>query len=90
MNGPRRPSRSCFWRALAEHYDELTHHYSRSGNTAKAVAYLQRAGQQAADRSAYREAITHLTRGLERLQHLPESQRAPGMSLMYRSPSVTR
>ena len=58
---------------LAEHYGELAHHYSRSSNTEKAVAYLQRAGQQAADRSAYREAITHLTRGLERLPSLPES-----------------
>ena len=59
---------------LAERYGELAHHYSRSDNTQKAVAYLQRAGQQAADRSAYREAITHLTRGLELLQHLPDSQ----------------
>ena len=58
---------------LAEHYGELAHHYSRSGNTQQAVAYLQRAGQQAADRSAYREAITHLTRGLELLQHLPDA-----------------
>ena len=58
---------------LAERYGELAHHYSRSGNTQKAVAYLQRAGQQAADRSAYREAITHLTRGLELLQHLPDT-----------------
>ena len=58
---------------LAERYGELAHHYSRSGNTQQAVAYLQRAGQQAADRSAYREAITHLTRGLELLQSLPEA-----------------
>ena len=58
---------------LAERYSELAHHYSRSGNTQQAVAYLQRAGQQAADRSAYREAITHLTRGLELLQHLPDA-----------------
>ena len=58
---------------LAERYGELAHHYSRSGNTEKAVAYLQRAGQQAADRSAYREAIMHLTRGLELLQNLPDA-----------------
>jgi tetratricopeptide (TPR) repeat protein len=58
---------------LVEHYGELAHHYSRSANTQKAVAYLQRAGQQAADRSAYREAITHLTQGLELLPSLPES-----------------
>ena len=58
---------------LAEHYGQLAHHYSRSGNTEKAVAYLQRAGQQAADQSAYGEAITHLTRGLELLPNLPDT-----------------
>jgi predicted ATPase len=51
----------------------LAHHYSRSDHTEKAVAYFQRAGQQAADRSAYREAITHLTRGLDLLQHLSDT-----------------
>jgi len=58
---------------LADHFSELAHHYSRSGNTEKAVAYLQRAGRQAADQSAYGEAITHLTRGLELLSHLPDT-----------------
>ena len=43
---------------LDEHYSELAHHYSRSGNTEKAVEYLQLAGQQAVQRSAYVEAIT--------------------------------
>jgi hypothetical protein len=58
---------------LAEHYGELAYHYSRSANTQKAVVYLHRAGQQAADQSAYGEAIIHLTRGLELLQSLPEA-----------------
>jgi tetratricopeptide (TPR) repeat protein len=62
-----------FGERLAEHYNELAHHYSRSGDTEKAVAYLQRAGQQAADRSAFRESIVHLTRGMELLPSLPES-----------------
>ena len=31
---------------LAEHYEALAHHYSRSGNTPKAVDYLQRAGNR--------------------------------------------
>ena len=56
---------------LAERYGELAHHYSRSGNTQQAVAYLQRAGQQAADRSAYGKRSSHLTRGLELLQAPP-------------------
>jgi predicted ATPase len=62
-----------FGERLAERYGELAHHYSYSGNTQKAVAYLQRAGQQAAHRSAYREAIMHLTRKLELLPSLPDA-----------------
>src|SRR5439155_820926 len=41
-----------FHSKLDDHYSELAHHYSRSGNTEKAIKYLQRAGQQAAQRSA--------------------------------------
>jgi transcriptional regulator with AAA-type ATPase domain/predicted ATPase len=58
---------------LEEHYGALAHHYSHSGNTAKAVTYLQLAGQQAAQRSAHVEAVTHLTRGIELLTTLPET-----------------
>jgi predicted ATPase len=58
---------------IEEHYSELAHHYSRSGNTAKAVAYCQRAGQQAVQRSAYAVAITILTTGLEVLKVLPDA-----------------
>ena len=58
---------------LPEHYNALAHHYSRSGNTAKAVDYLHRAGQQAVERSAYAEAVSHLTAALDLLATLPES-----------------
>jgi predicted ATPase/class 3 adenylate cyclase len=62
---------------LEDHYSELAHHYSRSGNTQKAVEYLQLAGQQAIERSANTEAITHLTTALELLKALPDtSERA--------------
>src|SRR5262249_37868715 len=47
---------------------------SRSSNTAKAVDYLQRAGQQAVQRSAYAEAVSHLTTALDLLPTLPESR----------------
>jgi predicted ATPase/class 3 adenylate cyclase len=62
-----------FAERLQEHYNELAHHYSRSGNTAKAVDYLQRAGQQAVERSAYAEAVSYLTTALDLLTTLPES-----------------
>ncbi len=58
---------------LEEHYSDLAHHYSRSGNTEKAVEYLQLAGQQAVQRSAYAEAISHLTAALELLKTLPDT-----------------
>jgi predicted ATPase len=58
---------------LEEHYSALAHHYSHSGNTAKAVYYLQHAGQQAEQRSAYTEAIRHVTRALELLKTLPDT-----------------
>jgi predicted ATPase len=58
---------------LEDHYSDLAHHYSRSGNTPKAVEYLHLAGQQAVQRSANAEAITHLTTALEFLNALPDT-----------------
>jgi len=62
-----------FHSKLEDHYSELAHHYSRSGNTQKAVDYLHRAGQQAVQRSAHPEAVTHFTAALELLQILAET-----------------
>jgi predicted ATPase len=62
-----------FVERLPEHYYALAHHYSRSGNPTKAVDYLQRAGQQALERSAYAEAVSHLTTALDLLTALPET-----------------
>jgi predicted ATPase len=58
---------------IEEPYAELAHHYSRSGNTEKAIAYLHKAGQQAAQRSANAEAINHLTAALDLLMTRPET-----------------
>ena len=63
-----------FAERLPEHYHALAHHYSRSGNTAKAVDYLHRAGQQAVEHSAYAEAMSHLNTALDLLTTLPESR----------------
>jgi class 3 adenylate cyclase/predicted ATPase len=64
---------SLYHTKLEDHYSELAHHYSRSGNTQKAVEYLHLAGQQAVQRSADAEAISHLTTALELLTTLPET-----------------
>jgi predicted ATPase len=51
----------------------LAHHYTEAGLMAQATPYWQRAGQQALHRSAFVEAISHLTRGLETLKTLPDT-----------------
>jgi class 3 adenylate cyclase/predicted ATPase len=58
----------------AEAQPELVaHHYTEAGLSEPAVTYWYQAGQQAVERSAYVEAIAHLTTGLAVLQHLPET-----------------
>ena len=51
----------------------LAHHYTEAGCAEQAIPYWQRAGQQASDRSAYLEAISHFTTGIELLTTLPET-----------------
>ena len=51
----------------------LAQHYTEAGLHAQAIPYWQRAGQRASERSAYVEAVTHLTKGLEGLATLPET-----------------
>jgi class 3 adenylate cyclase/predicted ATPase len=60
--------------ALVETQPELVaQHYTAAGCTEQAVHYWQRAGQQASDRSAHLEAISHCTTGIELLTTLPET-----------------
>ena len=51
----------------------LAHHYTEAALYEPAVAYWQRAGQRALARSAYLEAINHVTIGIELLKTLPET-----------------
>jgi predicted ATPase/class 3 adenylate cyclase len=64
---------TLFHSNLEDHYSDLAHHYSRSGNAAKAVEYLSLAGQQATQRSANAEAITYFTTALDLLKTLPDT-----------------
>jgi class 3 adenylate cyclase/predicted ATPase len=60
--------------ALVETQPELlAQHYTAADCTEQAVVYWQRAGQQASDRSAHLEAISHVTTGIELLTSLPET-----------------
>jgi predicted ATPase len=51
----------------------LAHHYTEAGLIAQAIPYWQQAGQRAVQRFAHREAIGHLTKGLELLKGLPDT-----------------
>jgi predicted ATPase len=56
---------------VAESQPELlAHHYTWADRGAQAIAYWQRAGQRAVERSANREAVSHFTKGLAILQSL--------------------
>jgi predicted ATPase len=59
---------------FADHVDDylkdLAHHYRRSNNSVKAIEYLRRAGEQAALRAFYEEAIEQLHSALELLEKL--------------------
>jgi predicted ATPase len=67
---------------LEDHYGELAYHYSKGGNTGKAFEYLNLAGQQAAQRSSYPEAIEHLTQALELLNTLPDTRQRARQELV--------
>src|SRR5262249_22488784 len=59
----------------------VAQHYTAAGCTEQAVVYWQQAGQHASDRSAYLEAVSHLTTGIELLKTLPETPARPQQSL---------
>jgi predicted ATPase len=51
----------------------VAQHYTAAGCAEPAVVYWQRAGQQASNRSAHVEAVSHFTTGIELLKTLPET-----------------
>jgi class 3 adenylate cyclase/predicted ATPase len=55
------------------HPELLANHYTAAGMHEQAVDYWQQAGERAIARSAYQEAIAHLTAGVEALMTLPET-----------------
>jgi predicted ATPase len=52
---------------------ELAMHFERGRDYRRAVQYLEQAGKNAIQRSAHREAISHLSKGLELLKVLPDT-----------------
>ena len=70
---------------LEEHYGELAYHYLHSGNRTQALAYLQRAGRQALQRSANAEAVTHFSNGLELLKTMPDTPERRRQELAFQT-----
>jgi class 3 adenylate cyclase/predicted ATPase len=60
----------------------VAHHYTEAGLIEQALPYWQRAGERASQRSAYVEAVAHLTRGLELLKTLPNTPERTQHELM--------
>ena len=59
---------------IAESEPELlAHHYTQAGLTEEAIPHWLAAGQNAAERSAYIEAVNHMRHGLSLLKSLPAS-----------------
>lgn len=52
---------------------ELAMHFEQGRDYPRAVTYVQQAAENAIRRSAFPEAITHLTKGLELLNHWPDT-----------------
>lgn len=58
---------------IDDHYGDLAHHYTRSGNIEKAIEYLLLAGAQAAQRSANADAVDHFGTAVTLIESLPTS-----------------
>src|SRR5262249_8361382 len=69
---------------LEDHLGELAHHYSHSGNAAKAVEYLRRAAEQTTVRSAFQEATNQLTAALGLLETFAPGPARDGHELTLR------
>lgn len=63
----------------------LAYHFNEAGQTSRGVEYWLEAGVNAHNRSADREAIGHLTTGLELLKKLPESRDRDNVELQFLS-----
>jgi class 3 adenylate cyclase/predicted ATPase len=63
---------SLYAERVDDHLSELAHHYSRTDNVSKAVDYLERAGQQAMQRSAHADAIKSFSTAIDLIQKLPD------------------
>ena len=65
---------------------ELAVHFEQGRDFPRAIQYLEHAGRTSVQRSAHREAIVHLTKGLELLKTLPDTLARAQQELMFQLP----
>ena len=68
---------------LAEHYDELAHHFAQGEAWAKAFDYLVRSGNKARDTYANEAAISHYTRAIEVASRVTPELALPAVLEIY-------
>jgi DNA-binding winged helix-turn-helix (wHTH) protein/tetratricopeptide (TPR) repeat protein len=68
---------------------ELAHHYRKAGQIERTIAYLERAGEQAMQRSAFREALEHYQQALTLLNRVSQSAERDSRELQLRSSVYT-
>jgi predicted ATPase/class 3 adenylate cyclase len=72
-----------FGETVAAQPELLAHHFTEAGLIEQAIPCWQRAGERALERSANREAISHLTKGIELISFLPESAQRLHQELLF-------
>jgi predicted ATPase len=75
--------------SLDDHVADLAHHFSLSGNPAKAIEYLQLAGTQAASRGALAQAVHDFENALAVVKALPSGPERDQFELQVLSPLGT-
>jgi predicted ATPase len=71
-------------RIAASQPELIAHHFSEAGASGRAVRYWLAAGKNAIARSANREAVLQLKRGLAEIERLPTNERRAGEELELR------
>ncbi|MCH7843035.1 MAG: AAA family ATPase [Chloroflexi bacterium] len=89
--------RQQYHRLVAQIYEEsfpetvesqpelVAHHYTEAGLNAEAIPHWQQAGQNAMRRSANVEGVNHFTKGLELLEHLPETAERASQEVAFQT-----
>jgi class 3 adenylate cyclase/predicted ATPase len=74
-----------FPETVETHPELVAHHYTEASLIEQAFPYWQQAGERATQRSAYVEAVAHLTRGLELLKTLPDTPEHAQQELFFQT-----